>query len=158
LTEAHTTKHPVQAAKMKTKHEHLLVALHERAQRVGGQLAHSLSPQEMKMVGALIRSGGLATKVVETAFAHCRLGKYREVENALGQGVPVQARCGKDNDTMLHVCASNGQKRIAKLLLRKNANINARNDKGDTPLHCCHRFNYHELGDYLRSKGASDSK
>ena len=94
---------------------------------------------------------------IEAAFNHCRLGKYREVEAALAEGVPVEARWGPDNNTMLLVCAQNGQKRIAKLLLRNFADTNAQNDKGDTAMHYCYKFNYKELGEYLKSKGADDS-
>ena len=94
---------------------------------------------------------------IEAAFNHCRLGKYREVEAALAEGVPVEARWGPDNNTMLLVCAQNGQKRIAKLLLRNFADMNAQNDKGDTAMHYCYKFNYKELGEYMKSKGADDS-
>lgn len=94
---------------------------------------------------------------VEAAFNHCRLGKYREVEKALEDGVPVDSRFGQDNNTMLLVCAQNGQKRIAKLLLRTFAEMNAQNDKGDTAMHLCYKFNYKELGEYLKSKGADDT-
>jgi len=94
---------------------------------------------------------------IEAAFNHCRLGKYREVEKALEDGVPADSRFGQDNNTMLLVCAQNGQKRIAKLLLRNFAEMNAQNDKGDTAMHLCYKFNYKELGEYLKSKGADDT-
>ena len=94
---------------------------------------------------------------IEVAFSHCRLGKYRDVEKALKEGVPVEARFGPDNNTMLLQCAQNGQKRIAKLLLRNFASMNAQNDKGDTAMHYCFKFKYIELGEYLKSKGADDT-
>ena len=94
---------------------------------------------------------------VEAAFNHCRLGKYREVETALVEGLPVNSRFGPDNNTMLIQCAINGQKRIAKLLLRNFAEMNAQNNKGDTAMHCCYKFNYKELGEYMKSKGADDT-
>jgi ankyrin repeat protein len=58
---------------------------------------------------------------------------------------------------MLLECAQNGQKRIAKLLLRNFAEMNAQNSNGDTSLHLCFKFNYTELGEYLKSKGANDN-
>jgi hypothetical protein len=94
---------------------------------------------------------------LEAAFNHCRLGKYREVESALKEGVAVDARHGPDNNTMLLVCAQNGQKRVAKLLLRNFADMNAQNDRGNTAMHLCYKFNYKELGEYLKTKGADDT-
>jgi ankyrin repeat protein len=94
---------------------------------------------------------------IEAAFNHCRLGKYHEVEKALQDGVQVDSRFGPDDNTMLLVSAQNGQKRIAKLLLRNFASMNAQNDKGDTAMHLCYKFNYKELGEYLKSKGADDT-
>ena len=79
------------------------------------------------------------------------------MEAALQQGVDVEARFGPDSNTMLLVCAQNGQKRIAKLLLRNFADMNAVNARGDTAMHLCFKFNYRELGAYLKSKGADDT-
>uniref|UniRef100_A0A7S0EKM8 Uncharacterized protein n=1 Tax=Hanusia phi TaxID=3032 RepID=A0A7S0EKM8_9CRYP len=93
---------------------------------------------------------------VEAAFMHCKLGKYREVDKALGEGLAVDTRHGPDNNTMLLTCAMNGQKRIAKLLLRNKADMNATNSAGNSALHLAYQLNYKELGDYLRSKGADD--
>jgi ankyrin repeat protein len=86
----------------------------------------------------------------------CRLGKYREVEAALAGGVAVDTRHGPKNDTLLLVCAMNGQKRLAKLLLRNKADINAVNEEGNSALHLTFALNYRELGDYLISKGAQE--
>jgi hypothetical protein len=94
---------------------------------------------------------------IEAAFNYCKLGKYREVETALAGGLLVDTRCGPSNNTMLLECAQNGQKRIAKLLLRNFAEMNAQNSNGDTSLHLCFKFNYTELGEYLKSKGANDN-
>jgi hypothetical protein len=94
---------------------------------------------------------------IEAAFNHCRLGKYREVETALAEGLPVDSRFGPDDNTMLIQCAINGQKRVAKLLLRNFAEMNAQNNKGDTAMHCCYKYNYKELGEYMKSKGADDT-
>jgi hypothetical protein len=94
---------------------------------------------------------------IEAAFNHCRLGKYREVETALAEGLPVDSRLGPDDNTMLIQCAINGQKRVAKLLLRNFAEMNAQNNKGDTAMHCCYKYNYKELGEYMKSKGADDT-
>uniref|UniRef100_A0A7S4JV11 Uncharacterized protein n=2 Tax=Guillardia theta TaxID=55529 RepID=A0A7S4JV11_GUITH len=104
----------------------------------------------------LSSSKSAAEQQVEAAFMHCKLGKYREVEKALAEGLAVDTRHGPEDNTMLLTCAMNGQKRIAKLLLRNKANINATNSAGNSSLHLAYQLNYKELGDYLRSKGADD--
>ena len=53
----------------------------------------------------------------------------------------------------LLVCLQ-GLKAITKLLLRRLADINAKNHAGNTPLHYAFEYNFKELGDYLISKGA----
>lgn len=111
------------------------------------------SPEKL----AFKKAASTAGPKIEAAFKHCRLGKYHEVELALQEGVQVDSRFGPDNNTMLLACAQNGQKRIAKLLLRNGADMNAPNDKGDTAMHLCYKFNYKELGEYLKSKGADDT-
>lgn len=92
---------------------------------------------------------------VEAAFRSCLMGKYHEVEKALEEGVGVDERHGPEGNTMLLVCAANGQKRIAKHLLRNRADINAVNNAGNSALHLAFQVNYPELGEYLRSKGAN---
>ncbi|KAG5189103.1 hypothetical protein JKP88DRAFT_243361 [Tribonema minus] len=58
--------------------------------------------------------------------------------------------------TLLHVAAQNGNKRIAKLCLRRGANINVQNFNGQTPLHYAFGYGFESLGQYLISKGARD--
>jgi hypothetical protein len=48
----------VQATKMKSDYEALLVSLHQSARQVGGELSRTLSPQQLQVVGALIQQGG----------------------------------------------------------------------------------------------------
>lgn len=46
----------------------------------------------------------------------------------------------------------------AKVALRKGADINVKNVKGNTPLHFCFQYGYGDsLGEYLISKGADAS-
>lgn len=51
----------------------------------------------------------------------------------LQSGANLNAR-GLDNDTPLHDAAVNGHVKIAKLLVERGADINAKNSKGKTPL------------------------
>jgi ankyrin repeat protein len=53
---------------------------------------------------------------------------------------------------MLTYAAQNGNKRIAKICLRRGCKINAQNFRGQTALHYCYSFGYSELGEYLESK------
>lgn len=54
------------------------------------------------------------------------------------------------------MACQNGLKRVAKLALRRGADINATNYKGNSCLHFCFAFGYGDsLGSYLISKGAN---
>ena len=57
-----------------------------------------------------------------------------------------------------HIAAQNGLKRIAKLLLRHGAALDAQNNRGCTPLHYCFTYGYGGLGQYLIGKGADLDK
>ena len=107
--------------------------------------------------GLLEGRGGSAGADVEGLIRACRLGKALDVERALEQGFNVDARHGVTGNTLLHVAAANGHKKICRILLRGRADINAVNYVGDTALHCALALNYRELGGYLYSKGADDS-
>ena len=68
--------------------------------------------------------------------------------------IPVDVKDIHGN-TLLTIACQNGNKRVAKAVLRRGANINTRNLKGNTPLHYCYHYGYAEtLGQYLISKGA----
>eukprot|EP01035_Chromulina_nebulosa_P016927 gene16927-22418_t len=94
---------------------------------------------------------------IELIFRHARHGRVSDVEIMLNGGVPVDVR-DEFGNTLLITAGQNGNKRVAKLLLKRGADINARNYKGNTPLHYCYHYNYGDtLGEYLISKGADDS-
>eukprot|EP00620_Florenciella_sp_RCC1587_P022129 CAMPEP_0182566312 /NCGR_PEP_ID=MMETSP1324-20130603/7809_1 /TAXON_ID=236786 /ORGANISM="Florenciella sp., Strain RCC1587" /LENGTH=245 /DNA_ID=CAMNT_0024780089 /DNA_START=12 /DNA_END=749 /DNA_ORIENTATION=- len=60
------------------------------------------------------------------------------------------------NGCSLFVCAvQQGDKHIAKYLLRKNANANHQTLTGCTALHYAFEYGHKDLGDYLISKGAN---
>ena len=67
-----------------------------------------------------------------------------------------QADEGSGN-TLLIVAAQNGNKRCAKLLLRRGAALNQTNAKGNSCLHFAFAFGYTELGHYLISLGANSA-
>ena len=57
---------------------------------------------------------------------------------------------------MLLNAAQNGNKRIAKLCLRRGANVNLPNNTGQTVLHYAYAYGFEDLAEYLKSKGADD--
>ena len=82
-------------------------------------------------------------------------------------------------NTLLHLSVQQGNKRIAKFLMRRGAKINqqvhgkfeytnsslffvdsclcAQNLNGNTVLHYAFEYNFEELAEYLKEKGADDS-
>lgn len=91
---------------------------------------------------------------VEDIFSYARHGRSDDIERLLQCGVPVDVRDSIGN-TILIIACQNGNKKVAKAVLRRGANINSRNLKGNTPLHYCFHFGYGEtLGKYLISKNA----
>jgi ankyrin repeat protein len=84
----------------------------------------------------LLMSANVTQEQVEETFSFARHGRCENMESLLSQGVPVDVRDGHGN-TLLAISCQNGNKKIAKCLLRRGANINSRNHKGNTPLHFC---------------------
>uniref|UniRef100_A0A7S4L0K1 Uncharacterized protein n=1 Tax=Guillardia theta TaxID=55529 RepID=A0A7S4L0K1_GUITH len=91
---------------------------------------------------------------LKTLFSRARHGRYKEVEALLDSGLSPDLR-DEFGNTVLIIAAQNGNKRITKICLRRGANINAQNFRGQTSLHYCYAFGYMELGSYLESKGAN---
>ncbi len=63
--------------------------------------------------------------------------KYAELENMMNSpdlSVPIDY-CDKDGNTLLMISCQNGNKRIAKLCLRRGSHINLQNTNGQTCLH-----------------------
>lgn len=75
---------------------------------------------------------------IEDMFSFARHGRIEEIERLLDKGVPVDVRDQYGNTVLITAC-QNGNKRVAKAVLRRSADINARNFKGNTPLHYCYQ-------------------
>ena len=75
---------------------------------------------------------------VEDVFSLARHDRRRAVEMLLLRGVPPDVRDVNGN-TILSIACQNGNKRMCKLALRYNANINSRNNRGNTALHFCYK-------------------
>jgi hypothetical protein len=112
---------------------------------------------EDDMNGALGLLDGISEKDVEDIFSYARHGRCADIERLLDKGIPLNVRDEYGN-TILTIACQNGNKKVAKLVLRRGADINARNHKGNTPLHYCFHYGYGDtLGQYLMEKGANSS-
>lgn len=88
-------------------------------------------------------------------FDLVRFNKYKEVEKLIKEGCPVDWR-DANGYTPLMVAAQNGLKRIVKVLLRFNCDMNAQNHRGHTAAHLGTMYEHPEITEYLISKGARD--
>ncbi|CAM9173693.1 unnamed protein product, partial [Laminaria digitata] len=94
---------------------------------------------------------------VEDIFSYARHNRVEDLERMMDHGVPADVRDDHGN-TILLVACQNGHKRALKVALRRGADINAKNSRGNTALHFCYAFGYGDtLGRYLMDKGASPS-
>ncbi|MCX5645766.1 MAG: ankyrin repeat domain-containing protein [Phycisphaerae bacterium] len=105
----------------------------------------------------LMRSG------VKVAVGHLisavKVGYARLAELIIDEGIDVNAR-GEDGSTALHVASGWGRIDIAKLLLAKGADVNARtvsqwSDNGSTPLHWAARCGRCDIAALFVGNGAS---
>jgi ankyrin repeat protein len=100
---------------------------------------------------------GISEQDVEDIFSYARHERCGDIERLLDRGIPINVRDEYGN-TLLTIACQNGSKRVAKIVLRRGADINARNYRGNTPLHYCYHYGYGDsLGQYLMSKGADAS-
>ncbi|KAG7395803.1 hypothetical protein PHYBOEH_003170 [Phytophthora boehmeriae] len=95
---------------------------------------------------------------LDNIFSLCRHGKYDEVELLLNSPDWTLGIDAKDStgNTLLSVACQNNNKRIAKLCMRRGADINTQNLNGQSLLHYCHEYGFHDLMEYLMEKGAKD--
>ena len=90
-------------------------------------------------------------------YSLARHNRKEELENFLdghgADGFPIDTPDAHGN-SLLCIACQNGLKRIVKVLLRREADINFQNKIGNTPLHFCYAFGFTSLAEYLQSKGA----
>jgi hypothetical protein len=87
----------------------------------------------------------------------CRLSKVELIEAALDSN-----RVGIDfvfssGDTLLITACKSGFKRLAKCFIQRGCDLNAVDLTGNTAAHWCFASDFLQLGEYLISKGASDT-
>ena len=88
-----------------------------------------------------------------------RHGKLADIEEIIDQSehnIPIDYKDDMGN-TLLHIAAQNGHKRLVKFCLRRGASLKAQTLSGQTPLHFAFGFGHQMLGEYLITKGANDS-
>lgn len=90
-------------------------------------------------------------------FSFIRHNRYEAVEQLLAQEPAILETVDQNGNTLLHVACQNNNRRVAKLLIRTRADINAQNTKGgNTPLHYAYAYGYSQLCEFLISRGADD--
>jgi ankyrin repeat protein len=94
--------------------------------------------------------------LIQEAFLAAGNGDFERVEELLDSGVPV-AEVDDSGNTLLLLACQQGNKRLAKFLLRRGADVNARNILGNTALHYTMLNKFCELSEYLISEGCDDS-
>jgi ankyrin repeat protein len=70
--------------------------------------------------------------------------------------VDVNTRDNHGNTLFILVCQQ-GNKRLAKFLLRRRADMNMQNLNGNTALHYLYAYKHKELAEYIKAKGARDT-
>ena len=85
-------------------------------------------------------------------MSYGRHGRVAEIQAALNNGFGIDEKDGYGN-TLLFVAAQNGLKQVTRLCLRHSADINQKNERGNTPLHYCFKYGHDDLGSYLIRKG-----
>ena len=95
----------------------------------------------------------------KTVCSLCRHGKFGDIEEMMNHPDWSLSMDYQDDtgNSLLHIAAQNGNKRMVKLCLRRGADLNAQNLSGQTPLHFTYSYGYAEVGEYLVQKGADDS-
>ena len=93
---------------------------------------------------------------LRTIFSFARHNRKAELEAFLDAHTDTFNIDDPDNhgNSILCVACQNGHKRIAKVALRRECNINFQNKRGNTPLHFCYQYGFLALAEYLQSKGA----
>jgi ankyrin repeat protein len=92
---------------------------------------------------------------VKNLLSKVKLGKEKEVKEILSRDPSIlKDAVDVQGNTMLHLAALNGHKRIVKEILRNADHFNpyAVNKKGLSAADLARAWNYPELADYIRDK------
>ena len=104
----------------------------------------------------------LEQQLLEDFKRICSLFRHGKVEDCYALmsqpdwNLPIDYQDDYGN-TLMHVAAQNGNKRLLKVCLKRGCNINIANLRGQTALHFAYGYGFNAAGEYLISKGADDS-
>ena len=95
---------------------------------------------------------------VEAALRAARTGHVDELDGLLLSGSIELDDCrDRWGNTLLMVACQNNQLRVARLLVGRGADLNARNSTGNTALHFAFAYRFRPLSDMLLAAGANDT-
>ena len=92
---------------------------------------------------------------VRAVINKARLGRSKDFRELISRDSSLLSRAvDSSGNTLFHIAAANGKKKIVKELLRQGDKIDiyARNNKGQNALDCALQFSFHELAEYLKAK------
>ena len=86
-------------------------------------------------------------------------GKHHEIVDFLLNRTPVDVDArGQQNFTLLHWACAEGKTQVVKLLVEKGADVNAKTERGYTPLDLARKRKYHEIVDFLTNRTRGGGK
>lgn len=95
---------------------------------------------------------GISGADIEDIFSYARHGRVGDIERLLDRGIPINVR-DSFGSTLLVIACQNGNKRVAKSVLRRGGDINSRNHKGNTNSHHIGSFAFIDVTVYKMSAG-----
>jgi len=90
-------------------------------------------------------------------FSFVRHNRYEAVESLLQEDESLLVVRDDAENSLLHLACQNNHRRIVKMLLKQRADIDAKNRRGNTPLHYCYAYGFSALAEYLVTIGADET-
>ena len=107
-------------------------------------------------VGTAINDDACQLNHVASAILAVKNDNLQELERILNTDcISVDTRDQYGNTLFILACQQ-GNKKLAKVLLRRGADMNAQNNGGNTSLHYLYEYKHISLAEYLIKKGADD--
>ena len=100
-------------------------------------------------IAAVVLIGCKSTSTHQAVF----VGNIGAIKQHLNAGLDVEAKDDKFVGTFLHWASAGGQKEIVELLIAKGADVNAKNERDETPLDCGIKNKRSKISDLLHKHG-----